>query len=727
MPEINDQYIIQKETLADIADGVRWRTGRCDGMSPAEMIAGLKKDYGVSREHQIDIIPEETWVRPAGWPDLDSLNLEMAGDDFIYMTYDANRDASAIAWHINTANRQPATIDIGHISDGVYIVDESHSVNHNTNYIRWTDDLSGYLVLRITGQIEQCYMITATRNGQTQTYRQQPILERIAWVPHLTHFCTAYSSNAWSPFSLEREKIANGEGLALKSLYYAWGYCRRLKDLDISGIHTPNVTDFTYTFGWCQCLKTLDLRHWDVRKAVTFNSIFSTCYGLQRIDLTGWVTGHCTNFSSMFTTCRSLAEIVGLEDFDTSNAATLAAMFNGCFSLDHFPVEGWDTGNCTNLSSMFNECYMLKEVDLSGWDVRKVTTIGSMFNGCQALRRINFDGWETGVITGSASSLFAGCNSLESLDVSWLHLTDKCTSIYNMFSNCWLLKELEIPDDWDLSGISSASNTANAFCYNCYSLERISGIKDWQFSFTNALSSMFSNCRCLREIDVSGWKTDTVTSLASMFAYCYSLERVDLSGWRTDNCTNLSAMFQGCWSLKDIGDISGWNTSNVTSFASMFADCYSLPEFPNVSGWDFSMATTCASMFSGMTSVKEITMTDLNLANCTTVATMFRYCRALERATLTGWSIPKVTATSPSAFLGDCYNLRDLVIDIPFTLAHSYYNDEGLSHESLMNIINELPAVSSRRNLALTNMNINRLTAEERQAATDKGWNLVNS
>lgn len=720
------RYSVDEQTMSGIADGVRWRTGLYDKLSTAEMVAELKKNYGVYRRHGIDICPEESWARPADWPDLDSLNLEMSGDDFIYMTYDACRDASAIVWHIETADRKPATLDIGHIENGVYVVDETHSVNHNTDYVRWTDDLKGYLVLRITGQIERCYSKSTTRNGQTQSFRQQPILERIAWVPHLINFCTTYASNCWGTYTLEREKTANGDGNALKTLYYAWAYCRRLKDLDISGLHTPNVTDISSTFYYCQFLKNIDLRHWNVQKVVSFTSIFSTCYGLQSVDLTGWITEKATNFSSMFISCRSLAEIRGLESFDTSKATTFASMFNGCYVLEDFPVEGWQTGNCTNLSSMFSECYRLSELDLSGWDVSKVTNVSSLFNNCQALKRVCFDGWITGVLT-TVSSLFATCTDLESVDVSWIHLTGKCTSIYAMFNNCWSLKELDIPDDWDVSGIGSGSNTANSFCNNCYSLERISGIREWQFAFTNALSNMFSNCRSLKEIDVSGWKTDTVTSLAANFAYCYSLENIDLSGWRTDNCANLGSLFQGCWSLKRIdGNLGSWDTSKVTTFASMFADCYSLAEFPPVNRWDFSRATTAASMFSGLTSIKEIELNDLNLAECTTIATMFRYCRALEKVTLTGWSIPKLTATSPSAFLGDCPNLRDVVIDIPIALNYSFSGDDALSHESLVNILNNLPTVTTRRTLNLMNQNINRLTAEEKQIATDKNWTLAN-
>ena len=708
-----------------IADGVRWRTGRYDQLSVAEMVAELKKNYGVNRDMQIDILPDEVdWVRPADWPDLDSLNLEMAGDDFIYMTYDANESASAIVWHIETADKEPATLDIGHIENGMYIADETYSVKHNTDFVKWTDDYSGYLVLRITGPITYCYSKNATRNGQTQYFRLQPILERIAWVPHLIKFCTGYTSNAWGMFTLEREKIANGDGEDLISLYYAWGYCRRLISLDISGLYAPNVKDMSCVFYQCRVLKELDLRHWNVRMANAYSSVFSGCRSLQTLNLAGWTLEGATSIISMFNDCRSLKQINGIEDFDTSRVIDMRNTFQDCSSLETIPVENWDTGQCTQMSNMFYNCQSLRELDLSSWNVENVTTVNGMFNNCFNLKRINFNGWRTGELT-TAGNIFSGCRGLESLDVSWLHITNKCTNINGLFNGCWSLKELDIPDDWDVSGLADTNNSGNSIFAYCYSLERITGIRNWQFSFSNSLTSEFYCCWSLKEVDVSGWKTDAATHLSSVFYECYSLESLDLSNWKTDNCTTFSSMFQRCWSLKSIGDISGWDTSEVTGFNSMFSECLCLPEIPDISKWSFDKATTLSGMFSTCSSLREIAICNLKLPECTNVSAMFQYCYLLQKATLTGWSIPKMT-TAPGQFLGQCNDLRDLEIDIPFALNHSYASCEALSHESLINILNSLPAVSTRRTLNLMTQNINRLTAEEKAIAANKNWTLAN-
>lgn len=180
------KYIIDEDTLTDLADAVRYRAGVADTLSPAEMIEELNKPYGCNSA--IDVFEDEPdeWVRPADWPDLDSLNLEFTGDEsFIYMTYDTSQENSCIAWHIETTSGQ-YTIDIGHIDNGEYIVDSTGSFNSGTNWGGWLyNDNIKYKVYRITGHIKYLYSITLTNSntGVTVHHRQQPMLERIAYIP----------------------------------------------------------------------------------------------------------------------------------------------------------------------------------------------------------------------------------------------------------------------------------------------------------------------------------------------------------------------------------------------------------------------------------------------------------------------------------------------------------------------------------------------------------------
>ena len=716
-------YSVHNDTMQGLADAVRHRTGSWDEMTPPEMIEKLSEPY--FERYDIDpyyVDPEEAWERPQGWPDLDSLNVQFEGDtDVIYMTYDADAEVSAVAWHIDTKSSTQATVEIGHIESGSYVADQSFTVNNNTNFIEWLDSYSGYVVVRITGKITHLYGISATRDGVTQNHRQQPMVERIAYVPNFIYmnYSTSYS---WGMWALEREKIGNGNGANLTSAAIMYVECARLKSLDISEFYTPNVTNLTGTFNGCYQLKEFNVSHWVTEKVTNFSLMFNGCRSLPSLDLRGWNTAKGTNFSSMFYDCRRLREIKGLAGFNTELATTFASMFYGCRSIEELPVEVWQTENVTNISNMFYSCYRLEEMDLSMWDVSKVTTLAGLFSECNTIKRINISGWITGTLT-TVSQMFYNCRALQEIDISGIIVTSACTSIYAMFSGCNSLKELAAPA-WDVTGLGSGSNTANSVFANCWSLEKITGIADWDFRLTNSIGSMFSACRSLRELDVSGWNVSTVTNLSSMFANCYSLKSLDLSEWDPANCTTLAAMFQNCYSLRDIGDISGWNTAKVTTMASMFASCLALRTAPNVSGWDVSKVTTVANMFNECTNIREITITGWNLAVCTTIATMFRYCYKLEKAVLTGWSIPRVTATAPAQFLGDCWNLKDLWI-FPIPLNHSYANDRALSHESLIRILESLPNVSGKT-INLMSSNVSRLSAAEKAIATSKGWTVAN-
>lgn len=719
-----ERYSISRNTLKDIADGVRYRTGKSAALSPEDMIDSLNENYFLCYDESQYAPVAVPWVRPEGWPDLDSLPMDAtSGTDLIYMTYDADREISAVAWHIDTKNSSKAVIDIGHIENGNFVVDDSTEVANNTNYIKSLEDFSGYVVVRISGQITHCYGINATIGGATQNHRQQPMLERVAHVPNLIYLTAHATNNSWGQWLQEREKITNKGGEFLTSINNGWADCRRLQSLDLSGFQVANVTNMSYTFSNCMALAQLDIDHWDVSHVANFSYTFSGCYSLRSIDLSEWDTAAATNMSYMFQNCRQLQAIPGIEGFDTHLVTNTSYMFSTCQRLKRLDLSAWDVSALANTSYMFTTCRGLLEIDLHGWEATALTNPSYMFLNCQSAKRINLNGFETGNVT-TVAGMFNFCYSVQELDISKIKVTSACTNIYFMFNGCWSLKRLDFPS-WDVSGLGSGNNTANSMFLNCYSLEYITGIKNWQFNLANSLGSMFSGCQSLRELDVSGWKVDTVTSLASMFANCWNLRELDLSDWNPENCTSLATMFTECHSLQNVGDLSGWETGKVTTLASMFNACLSLASVTGLSSWDVSKVTTTASMFSSCVSLKTITIQNWDLAACTTIATMFRYCYNLKKAVLTGWSLPKLTSTAPAQFLGDCWNLED--VDPPaIPLNHSYANDYALSHEALIKIIAALPTVATKRTLNLTATNMTRLTADEKAVATAKNWTLAN-
>ncbi|HHT6237479.1 TPA: BspA family leucine-rich repeat surface protein, partial [Listeria monocytogenes] len=61
-----------------------------------------------------------------------------------------------------------------------------------------------------------------------------------------------------------------------------------------------------------------------------------------------------------------------------------------------------------------------------------------------------------------------------------------------------------------------------------------------------ATTYMFSLCRNLSELDLSGLDTSAVTNIYGMFQNCISLEELDLSNFDTSSVTNMYSTFSGC-------------------------------------------------------------------------------------------------------------------------------------------------------------------------------------
>ncbi|MDD6356644.1 MAG: BspA family leucine-rich repeat surface protein, partial [Bacteroidales bacterium] len=169
------------------------------------------------------------------------------------------------------------------------------------------------------------------------------------------------------------------------------------------------------------------------------------------------------------------------------------------------------------------------------------------------------------------ASMFSGCSTLSSLDVSNWN-TGKVTSMANMFQNCNALTTLNV----------SNFNTENV---------------------TN-LSSMFNGCKVLTTLNVSNWDTGKATTMGQMFQYCNGLTNLDVSNWNTANVTNMNNMFNGCIGLDSL-DVSNWDTGKVTNMSNMFLTCGRLKSL-DFSNWNTAKVTSKTNMLSACNALKKI-------------------------------------------------------------------------------------------------------------------------
>lgn len=162
-----------------------------------------------------------------------------------------------------------------------------------------------------------------------------------------------------------------------------------------------------------------------------------------------------------------------------------------------------------------------------------------LFGNLENLTQINFNGCFHTEQTTDMNSMFMGCKSLTSLDLSTLD-TGNVTDMSAMFHFCSNIQELDL-SSFDTGNVSN-------------------------------MSTMFGFCRSLQNLDLSGWDTSQVTDMQWMFYHCIQLQEVDLSSFDTQNVKDMNRMFEGCTNLKHV-DLSSFNTASVMDMEQMFFEC----------------------------------------------------------------------------------------------------------------------------------------------------------
>ena len=120
---------------------------------------------------------------------------------------------------------------------------------------------------------------------------------------------------------------------------------------------------------------------------------------------------------------------------------------NGCIVDGYWAAENIDTSNVTNMNSMFYGCSSLQSLDVSGFDTINVTRINSMFYGCSSLQTLDVSGFDTNNVT-NMGSMFYGCKTLTQLDLT----------------------------NWDASKVTSISTFCDFGTFNFNSLNVVGGL-----------------------------------------------------------------------------------------------------------------------------------------------------------------------------------------------------------------------------------------------------------
>ena len=115
--------------------------------------------------------------------------------------------------------------------------------------------------------------------------------------------------------------------------------------------------------------------------------------------------------------------------------------------------------------------------------------------------------------------------------------------------------------------------TTNSWFSYLKALTTIEGLQNLNTSAVTDMTSMFSGCSSLTELNVSNFNTSEVTDMSAMFFGCYGLKELNVSNFNTSKVTNMRNMFYECSGLKTIFNTQTWRCEQSQD---MFGDCTQL-------------------------------------------------------------------------------------------------------------------------------------------------------
>ena len=235
---------------------------------------------------------------------------------------------------------------------------------------------------------------------------------------------------------------------------------------------------------------------------------------------------------------------------------------------------------------------------------------------------------------------------------------------------------------------------------NCTKLKTIEGLTYFDFSKVTNISSLFDGCESLESIPY--FDTSSCTSMGYTFAYTKKITNIPL--YDTSNVTNMEFMFY----YSGITQIPMFNTSKVTNMEGIVRNTPNLEVFPEL---DTSNVTKMSGAFSYAGSLKEIKK--INFRKVINVSSLLI-------------SSNELTILGGFENLGEGYLTTASANNALYTLDLSYC--AKLTHDSLMNVINNLYDIASKgvatQQLIIESKNLEKLTAEEIQIATSRGWSV---
>ncbi|EOS8807993.1 BspA family leucine-rich repeat surface protein [Listeria monocytogenes] len=280
----------------------------------------------------------------------------------------------------------------------------------------------------------------------------------------VTSFARAFEGDSVSDSPLEKVIIRDNdypETPSLTDISRMFTLCRKLSELDVSGLNTSSVTNMYAAFSNTNSLKELDISNFDTSSVTDMSYMFSYCTSLEELDLSTFDTSSVTNMYCMLNGLH--LKKLDVSNFDTSSVTNMQLMFYGSYNLEELDVSNFDTSSVTNMQLMFGGCKSLEELDVSTFDTSSVTNMRGVFAECNSLGELDLSTFDTSSAT-TMQIIFYDCTSLEELDLSTFD-TSSVTNMDMMFQECTALKFLYLDNFTDAPSMTDMFKGTTSLTY----------------------------------------------------------------------------------------------------------------------------------------------------------------------------------------------------------------------------------------------------------------------
>ena len=514
-----------------------------------------------------------------------------------------------------------------------------------------------------------------------------------------------------------------------------------LQTVNLEGWNPTNVNDLSFMFYGCNQLTEVDMGGWNMPKMRTVSHLFADNNKLTSVDLSGWNTPSLEVLDAMFNDCHALTEL-DVSDIDTAKVKEFSQVFEACWNLKTITgLENWNTTSAATFTQMFSGCSALTELNLSSFNTRSAwdgyTTendkpgfwnpvFGSMFSGVNSLQKLTLGADFCFTANGAAVPVvLPNPASIDGQATKWYNAendtyydastipepTDKAVTyvaagatMYNALhylngdktstkittavnsvtfdlkenhpdivnNNTGILMDVEQDtpayvyyilngEKYDLYFLSNDAIYAPANVAGLFKgMTNLTAVETGNFNVSRAenMNQWFRKCGALKSVSgIEKWDTSAVTNMSSMFRECGVSGNLNLTGWNVSNVTTMKTMFYRCPNAFSL-NAKGWDTGNVTDMSYMFTECSKLLSV-NAAGWDTSEVTTMYVMFAQCGSLTTLNATGWNTSKVTDVRLMFQGDRSLATVDGSGgWNLASVTKAE--CMFDTCSSLTEL-------------------------------------------------------------------